>query len=347
VRSDEIKRGVLRAPHRSLLRALGVSDTEMERPFIGIANSFNEVIPGHMHLRSIVEAVKAGVREAGGTPFEFGVMGICDGISMNHRGMLYSLPSRELVADTVESMAEAHAFDGLVLVPSCDKIVPGMLMAAVRLNLPAVVVTGGPMLAGHTADGTAIDLTTVFEAVGQHMAGKIGDDDLKTVECSVCPTCGSCSGMFTANSMGCLTEVLGLGLPGNGTIPAPYSERLRLAKRAGEAVMRVLADDLRPRDIVSDAAVGNALVLDASLGCSTNTVLHLAAIATEAGLDFRLERINEVAAKTPHVCALAPAGVHHVEDLYRAGGVQAICRMFIEAGLMDGSARTENGPTRR
>jgi dihydroxy-acid dehydratase len=345
VRSDEIKRGVLRAPHRSLLRALGVSDTEMERPFIGIANSFNEVIPGHMHLRSIVEAVKAGVREAGGTPFEFGVMGICDGISMNHRGMLYSLPSRELVADTVESMAEAHAFDGLVLVPSCDKIVPGMLMAAVRLNLPAVVVTGGPMLAGHTADGTAIDLTTVFEAVGQHMAGKIGDDDLKTVECSVCPTCGSCSGMFTANSMGCLTEVLGLGLPGNGTIPAPYSERLRLAKRAGEAVMRVLADDLRPRDIVSDAAVGNALVLDASLGCSTNTVLHLAAIATEAGLDFRLERINEVAAKTPHVCALAPAGVHHVEDLYRAGGVQAICRMFIEAGLMDGSARTVTGLT--
>jgi len=345
VRSDEIKRGVLRAPHRSLLRALGVSDTEMERPFVGIANSFNEVVPGHMHLRGIVEAVKAGVRQAGGTPFEFGVMGICDGLAMNHRGMLYSLPSRELIADTVESMAEAHAFDALVLVPSCDKVVPGMLMAAVRLNLPAVVVTGGPMLAGRADDGSAIDLNTAFEAVGQHMAGKIDDDELKAIECAVCPTCGSCSGLFTANSMGCLTEVLGLGLPGTGTIPAPFSERLRLAKRAGETVMRVLADDLRPRDIVTEVAIGNALVADASLGCSTNTVLHLAAIATEAGLDFHLERINEIAAATPHVCALAPSGIHHMEDLYRAGGVQALCRQLIEAGLMDGSARTVSGLT--
>jgi dihydroxy-acid dehydratase len=345
VRSDEIKRGVLRAPHRSLLRALGVSDSEMERPFVGIANSFNEIIPGHMHLRSIVDAVKAGVRVAGGTPFEFGVMGICDGLAMNHRGMLFSLPSRELIADTVESMAEAHAFDALVLVPSCDKIVPGMLMAAVRLDLPTVVVTGGPMLAGRADDGSAIDLNTAFEAVGQHMAGKIDDDDLKAIECAVCPTCGSCSGMFTANSMGCLTEVLGLGLPGNGTIPAPYSERLRLAKGAGEAVMRVLADDLRPRHIVTDVAIGNALALDASLGCSTNTVLHLAAIATEAGLDFHLERINEIAARTPHLCAMAPAGIHHVEDLYRAGGVQALCRELIAAGLMDGSARTVTGLT--
>ena len=345
MRSDEIKRGVLRAPHRSLLRALGVSDTEMERPFVGIANSFNEVVPGHMHLRGIVEAVKAGVRQAGGTPFEFGVMGICDGLAMNHRGMLYSLPSRELIADTVESMAEAHAFDALVLVPSCDKVVPGMLMAAVRLNLPAVVVTGGPMLAGRADDGSAIDLNTAFEAVGQHMAGKIDDDELKAIECAVCPTCGSCSGLFTANSMGCLTEVLGLGLPGTGTIPAPFSERLRLAKRAGETVMRVLADDLRPRDIVTEVAIGNALVADASLGCSTNTVLHLAAIATEAGLDFHLERINEIAAATPHVCALAPSGIHHMEDLYRAGGVQALCRQLIEAGLMDGSARTVSGLT--
>ena len=345
VRSDEIKRGVLRAPHRSLLRALGVSDTEMERPFVGIANSFNEVVPGHMHLRGIVEAVKAGVREAGGTPFEFGVMGICDGLAMNHRGMLYSLPSRELIADTVESMAEAHAFDALVLVPSCDKVVPGMLMAAVRLDLPAVVVGGGPMLAGRADDGSAIDLNTAFEAVGQHMAGKIDDEELKAIECAVCPTCGSCSGLFTANSMGCLTEVLGLGLPGNGTIPAPFSERLRLAKRAGETVMRVLADGLRPRDIVTDVAIGNALVADASLGCSTNTVLHLAAIATEAGLDFRLERINEIAATTPHVCALAPSGIHHMEDLYRAGGVQALCRQLVEAGLMDGSARTVTGLT--
>jgi len=342
VRSDEIKRGVARAPHRSLLRALGISDAEMEKPFIGVANSFSEVVPGHMHLRSVVEAVKAGVRGAGGVPLEFGVMGICDGIAMNHLGMHYSLPSRELIADTVESMTIAHAFDALVLVPTCDKIVPGMLMAAMRLNVPAIMVGGGPMLAGHL-DGRTIDLNSVFEAVGRHQAGTLDDDGLEAVECGACPTCGSCSGMFTANSMNCLAEVIGMALPGNGTIPAPYSERLRYAKDAGAKVMDVLAADLKPRDLLTDAAVGNALAADASLGCSTNTVLHLAAIATEAGLEFDLRRINEVAARVPHICRLAPAGEHHMEDLYRAGGVQAVMKRLIDAGLMDGSARSVAG----
>jgi dihydroxy-acid dehydratase len=344
VRSDEIKRGVARAPHRSLLRALGVSDDEMERPFIGIANSFNEVVPGHMHLRGVVDAVKAGVRGAGGTPFEFGVMGICDGIAMNHEGMLYSLPSRELVADTVESMTVAHAFDALVLVPCCDKIVPGMLMAAMRLNVPAIMVSGGPMLAGRLL-GRTIDLNSVFEGVGRHQAGALDDEGLKALECNACPTCGSCSGMFTANSMNCLAEVIGMALPGNGTIPAPYSERLRFAKEGGAKVMDVWAADLRPRDILTGTAVGNALAADASLGCSTNTVLHLAAIVTEAGLDFDLHRINEVAAQVPHLCKLAPAGEHHMEDLSQAGGIQALMKRLLDAGLMDGSALSVAGGT--
>jgi dihydroxy-acid dehydratase len=339
VRSDEIKRGVTRAPHRSLLRALAVSDTEMERPFIGVANSFSEVVPGHMHLRQVTDAVKAGVRMAGGVPFEFGTIGICDGLAMNHQGMLYSLPSRELIADTVESMAIAHAFDALVLVPCCDKIVPGMLMAAVRLNIPTVIVSGGPMLAGRIGD-RALDVNSMFEAVGQHMAGTLDDEGLKELECAACPTCGSCSGLFTANSMNCLTEVLGLALPGNGTVPAPYSERLRLAKDSGEAVMRVLAEDLRPRDIVTQIAVENALALDAAMGCSTNTVLHLAAIATEAGLPFPLGRINDIAGRVPHICSLAPSGSYHLEDVYFAGGVQALMNELIAGGLMDGSART-------
>ena len=344
MRSDEIKRGVARAPHRSLLRALAVTDAEMERPFVGVVNSFSEVVPGHMHLDKVVEAVKAGVRDGGGVPFEFGVMGICDGIAMNHAGMHFSLPSRELVADTVESMAQAHAFDALVLVPCCDKIVPGMLMAAMRLNVPAVMVSGGPMLAGRL-DGQAIGLTQVFEGVGRYQAGALDDEGLRALECSACPTCGSCAGMFTANSMNCLAEVVGMALPGNGTIPAPYSERLRFAKRSGVQVMRVLAAGLRPRDILTDAAVGNALAADASLGCSTNTVLHLAAIATEAGLEFPLERINEVAARVPHLCLLAPAGPHHMEDLYHAGGIQAVMQRLIAAGLMDGAARTVAGGT--
>jgi len=344
VRSDEIKRGLARAPHRSLLRALGVSDAEMDRPFIGVANAFSEVVPGHAHLRTIVEGVKAGVRSAGGVPMEFGVMGICDGLAMNHLGMNYSLPSRELIADTVESMTIAHAFDALVLVPCCDKIVPGMLMAAMRLNVPAIMVGGGAMLAGHLG-GRTIDLNSVFEAVGQHQAGKLDDEGLKAIECSACPTCGSCSGMFTANSMNCLAEVIGMALPGNGTIPAVYSERVRFAKDSGEKVMEVLAADLKPRDILTDAAVGNALAADASLGCSTNTVLHLTAIATEAGLDFDLRRINEVAARVPHICKIAPAGTHHMEDLYHAGGIQAVMKQLIAAGLMDGSALSVAGGT--
>jgi dihydroxy-acid dehydratase len=339
VRSDEIKHGVTRAPHRSLLRALGVSDAEMERPFVGVANSFSEIVPGHMHLRSVVDAVKAGVRAGGGVPFEFGVMGICDGIAMNHEGMHFSLPSRELVADTVESMTVAHAFDALVLVPCCDKVVPGMLMAAMRLNVPAVMVGGGPMLVGHL-EGRAVDLNSVFEGIGRHMAGKLDDEGLKAIECAACPTCGSCSGMFTANSMNCLAEVIGIALPGNGTIPAPYSERLRFAKESGERVMRVLAADLKPRDLLSPAAIDNALAADASLGCSTNTVLHLAAIATEAGLEFPLARVNEVAARVPHICALAPYGRHHMEDLYHAGGIQALMGRLIKAGLMDGGAKS-------
>ncbi|HMK92701.1 MAG TPA: dihydroxy-acid dehydratase, partial [Thermoleophilia bacterium] len=344
MRSDEIKHGVNRAPHRALLRALGVTDAEMERPFVGIANSFSEVVPGHVHLDKVVDAVKAGVRNAGGVPFEFGVMGICDGLAMNHAGMNFSLPSRELIADTVESMTLAHAFDALVLVPCCDKIVPGMLMAAMRLDVPAIMVSGGPMLAGHL-DGRTVDLNSVFEAVGRHQAGQLDDDGLKAIECAACPTCGSCSGMFTANSMNCLAEIVGMALPGNGTIPAAYSERLRFAKDSGEAVMRVLAAGRRPRDILTDAAVGNALAADASLGCSTNTVLHLAAIATEAGLDFSLERINVVASRVPHICRIAPAGSHHMEDLYRAGGIQAVMKRLIDGGLMDGGALSVAGGT--
>jgi dihydroxy-acid dehydratase len=277
-------------------------------------------------------------------PFEFGVMGICDGIAMNHLGMHYSLPSRELIADTVESMAVAHAFDALVLVPCCDKIVPGMVMAAVRLNVPSLVVSGGPMLTGWL-EGRALDLNSVFEAVGQHQAGTLDDAGLEAVECGACPTCGSSSGLFTANSMNCLTEVLGLALPGNGTIPAPFSERLRFAKDSGAKVMDVLADGLTPRDVITDAAIGNALAADASLGCSTNTVLHLAAIATEAGLGFPLQRINDIAARVPHICKLAPAGVHHMDDLYHAGGIQAVMKQLIAAGLMDGSARSVAGGT--
>jgi dihydroxy-acid dehydratase len=344
VRSDEIKQGIARAPHRSLLRALGVSDSEMERPFIGIANSFSEVVPGHMHLRGVVDAVKAGVRSAGGTPFEFGVMGVCDGIAMNHQGMHYSLPSRELIADTVEAMTLAHAFDALVLVPCCDKIIPGMMMAAARLDVPAIMVSGGPSLAG-SLNGRPLDLNSVFEAVGQYQAGKLDDAGLKAIECAACPTCGSCSGLFTANSMNSLAEVFGLALPGNGTIPAPYSERLRFAKDSGEKVMEVLARNLTPRRLITEVSMGNALAADASMGCSTNTVLHLAAIATEAGVPFPLRRINEIAAKVPHICKIAPAGVHHMEDLYQAGGIQAVMKQLIDAGLMEGSALSVAGGT--
>jgi len=323
--SNKVKKGVERAPQRSLLRALGLTDKEIDQPFIGIVNSYNEIIPGHIHLRQIAEAAKAGVRGAGGTPFEVNVPGVDDGIAMGHIGMRYSLASREVIADAVECMAIAHAFDALVFVTNCDKIVPGMLMAAVRLNLPCVFVSGGPMLAGHW-QGRAVDLNTVFEAVGLVAKGDLSEEELGQLEQVACPTCGSCAGMFTANTMNCATEVLGLALPGNGTIPAVDSARIRLAKEAGAQVMEVLERDLRPRQIVASDGIWNALAVDTALGGSTNSILHLLAIAHEAGADFPLKMVNEISARTPQLCSLSPAGPHHVEDLHRAGGIAAVMK---------------------
>ena len=342
--SDEIKKGAQRAPHRSLLKALGLGDDEIGRPFIGVANSFNEIVPGHMHLQSVTAAVKDGIRAAGGVPFEFGSIGVCDGIAMNHDGMKYSLASREIIADGVEAMARAHAFDGLVLVPNCDKIVPGMLMAAMRVNIPSIVVSGGPMLAGEV-DGQKVDLHDVFEAVGAGIAGKVDAARLKALEDAACPGCGSCAGLFTANSMNCLTEALGLALPGNGTIPAVHAGRLRLARETGKRVMALVAQGVRPLAIVGETAVKNALALDSAMGCSTNTVLHLAAIANEAGVGFDLATINDITAATPHLCSLSPAGTYHMEDLYRAGGVEALMKTLIDAGKLDGSAASVTGGT--
>jgi dihydroxy-acid dehydratase len=344
MRSDRVKLGVERAPHRSLFKAMGYTDEEIKRPLIGIANSANEIIPGHIHLDKITEAVKAGVRMAGGTPVEFPVIGVCDGIAMGHEGMKFSLASRELIADSIEIMVNAHAFDALVLIPNCDKIVPGMLMAAARLDLPTVVISGGPMMAGRL-DGGNIDLNTVMEAVGAVSAGTMGDDELNDIEESACPGCGSCSGMFTANSMNCLTEVLGLGLPGNGTILAVDSKRIRLAKEAGMKIMELLEKDIRPSAILSEAAFRNALAVDMSLGCSTNTVLHLPAIAHEAGVKLDLDIINEVSAKTPHLCYLRPGGPHHIQDLYEAGGIQAVIKELSKAGLIDLNCLTATGKT--
>jgi len=323
--SNKVKKGVERAPHRSLLRALGLTDKEMDQPFIGIVNSYNEIIPGHIHLRQIAEAAKAGVRSAGGTPFEVNVPGVGDGIAMGHIGMRYSLPSREVIADGVECMAIAHAFDALVFVTNCDKIVPGMLMAALRLNLPCVFVSGGPMLAGQW-QGQAVDLATVFQAVGLVSKGDLSEEELGRLEEVACPTCGSCAGMFTANTMNCATEALGLALPGNGTIPAVDSARIRLAKEAGAQVMEVLECDLRPRQIVTSDGIRNALAVDTALGGSTNSILHLLAIAHEAGADFPLKMVNEISAGTPQLCRLSPAGPHHVEDLHRAGGIAAVMK---------------------
>jgi dihydroxy-acid dehydratase len=319
--SDIVKKGVERAPHRSLFKAMGYTDEEIERPMIGIANSVNRIIPGHVHLDRIVEAVKAGIYMAGGTPIEFGTIGVCDGIAMNHTGMKYSLASRELIADSVEVMAIAHAFDALVLVPNCDKIVPGMLMAAARLNLPAIVISGGPMLAGEHPEnpGQKIDLITVFESVGAVLSGKMTEDQLAEIEEAACPTCGSCAGMFTANSMNCLTEAVGMALPGNGTIPAVMSSRIRLAKEAGKQIVSLWKDRITPRKILTDRAFQNALAVDMALGCSTNTVLHLTAIAREAGIGIDLSQINEISGKTPHLCSLSPGGRHHIQDLHRAG----------------------------
>ncbi|HHW13769.1 MAG TPA: dihydroxy-acid dehydratase [Firmicutes bacterium] len=342
--SLQVKEGLTRAPHRSLFKALGYTDEELSRPLVGVANAWNELIPGHLHLREIGEAVKSGIRMAGGTPLEFGVIGVCDGIAMGHPGMKYSLASRELIADSVEAMARAHGLDALVLIPNCDKIVPGMMMAAARLNLPAVLVSGGPMLAGRHR-GEPADLNTVFEAVGRVAAGRMTQEELAELEGEACPGVGSCSGMFTANSMNCLAEVLGLALPGNGTIPAVHAARRRLAKEAGRAVMAALAADRRPRDFLTPAAFRNALTVDMALGCSTNTVLHLMAVAREAGVTIDLAELNELAARTPNICHLRPAGPHHLEDLDAAGGIRAVLAELAGAGLVDTAALTVTGQT--
>ncbi|MEA1967933.1 MAG: dihydroxy-acid dehydratase [Thermodesulfobacteriota bacterium] len=345
MRSDIAKKGVARAPHRSLMKAVGFTDEEIKRPLVGIANSANELIPGHMHLDSIVKAVKAGVSMAGGTPMEFSTIGICDGIAMNHKGMHYSLASRELIADSIEVSATAHPFDAIVMVPNCDKIVPGMLMAAARLNIPCIVISGGPMLAGKDPENRnkKIDLITVFEAVGAVQTGKISEQELAMIENAACPTCGSCAGMFTANSMNCLTEAIGMGLPGNGTIPGPMSERIRLAKKAGMAVMDLFNKNITPDKIMTDQAFKNSLAVDMALGCSTNTVLHLKAIADEAGVDIDLDLINEISKKTPHICSLSPGGSNHIEDLYYAGGIQAVMKELYDAGMIRGECLTVTG----
>jgi dihydroxy-acid dehydratase len=344
MRSDSVKSGVERSPHRSLFKAMGYTDEELRRPLVGIANSANDIIPGHVELDRIVNAVKAGVYMGGGTPITFGTIGICDGIAMNHIGMKYSLGSRELIADSIEVMAIAHAFDAMVMVTNCDKIVPGMLMAAARLNLPTVVVSGGPMLAG-THQGKEIDLVSVFEAVGAVRSGKIDEAELSDIEDSACPTCGSCAGMFTANSMNCLTEAIGMGLPGNGTIPAVMAARTRLAKEAGMKVMMLLKKRITPKKIMTEKAFANAMAVDMALGCSTNTVLHLMAIAEEAGVRLDIDAFNRVNAKTPHLCSLSPAGKHHMQDLDRAGGVSAVMKEISRKRLIHTNCLTVTGQT--
>mgnify|MGYP000963228138 FL=1 len=343
--SQTLTKGIERAPHRSLLKALGLTDEEMKRPFIGIATAKSTVVPGHMHLEQIVNAVKRGISLAGGVPFEFGVIGVCDGLAMGHRGMSYSLPSRELIADSVEIMASAHNFDALVLVPNCDKIIPGMLMAMCRVNIPSIVISGGPMLAGHYQE-EAVDLSTVFEAVGKVSAGKMSETELAKLEDLACPTCGSCSGMFTANSMNCLTEALGVALPGNGTIPAVASARLRLATKTGMQAVELGKVGLKPSDILTREAFLNALALDMALGCSTNTALHLPAIAKEAGIDISLTDIDKMSRQTPQICYLRPAGDYHMEDLDLAGGVPAVFQVLADAGLINTEIKTVSGTVR-
>ena len=344
MRSDNAKAGMQQAPARSLFRALGLTDEEMERPLVGIVSSYNEIVPGHMNLDKIVDAVKQGVAMAGGTPIVFPAIAVCDGIAMGHVGMKYSLVTRDLIADSTECMAMAHQFDALVMVPNCDKNVPGLLMAAARLNIPTVFVSGGPMLAGHVK-GEKRSLSSMFEAVGSYAAGLMSEEDVKEFECKVCPTCGSCSGMYTANSMNCLTEVLGMGLKGNGTIPAVYSERLVLAKHAGMAVMDMLKKNIRPRDIMTEAAFRNALTMDMALGCSTNSMLHLPAIAHEAGVELNVDIANEISAKTPNLCHLAPAGHTYMEDLNEAGGIYAVMNEISKLGLLNLDCMTVTGKT--
>ena len=342
MRSDAVKKGMQQAPHRSLFNALGLTEEEMNRPLVGIVSSYNEIVPGHMNLDKIVQAVKMGVAMAGGTPIMFPAIAVCDGIAMGHTGMKYSLVTRDLIADSTEAMAMAHQFDALVMVPNCDKNVPGLLMAAARVNVPTVFVSGGPMLAGHVK-GQKRSLSSMFEAVGSYAAGTMTEDDVKEFENKVCPTCGSCSGMYTANSMNCLTEALGMGLQGNGTIPAVYSERIKLAKRAGMKVMEMLEKNIRPRDIMTKEAFMNALTVDMALGCSTNSMLHLPAIAHEAGVELNVDIANEVSARTPNLCHLAPAGPTYMEDLNEAGGVYAVMNELSRKNLLNLDCMTVTG----
>lgn len=340
--SDRVLKGDKCAPQRSLFYALGLTEEELQRPLIGVVSAYSDIVPGHIHLDKITEAVKAGIRMAGGTPFMVPAIGVCDGIAMGHIGMKYSLASRELIADSVETMAQAHGFDGLVLVPNCDKIVPGMFMGALRLNIPSIIMSGGAMLPGND-HGKAMSLSSMFEAVGAKSAGMIDAEELTYIEQNACPGCGSCSGMFTANSMNCLSEAIGMALPGNGTIPAVYSARTQLAKKAGMAVMHLVNENIKPRDIVTPKAIQNALAVDMALGCSSNSVLHLLAIAHEAKVELDLQMINEVSAKTPNLCKLAPAGPDHIVDLYRAGGVPAVMKELAKQNLLDTSVLTVTG----
>ncbi|MDY7078431.1 MAG: dihydroxy-acid dehydratase [Chloroflexota bacterium] len=344
MRSDLAKRGFERAPHRSLFYATGLTPEELDRPLVGVVNSYNEIVPGHVHLDKVAEAVKAGVRIAGGTPLEFNTIGVCDGIAMGHAGMCYSLPSRELIADSVEVMVSAHRLDGLVLIPNCDKIVPGMLMATARLNIPAVFVSGGPMMAGRH-QGQDVDVKTLFEAVGEYRAGRMNEEELWELEMVACPGCGSCAGLFTANTMNCLTEALGMGLPGNGTIPAIAAARLRLAKRAGVQIMHLISEGVFPRDIMTESAFENAIAVDMAIGGSTNTVLHLPAIAHEAGVSLPLEKFDAVSARTPYLVKLSPSGPHHMQDLDEAGGVPAVMAELFRHNLLQGEVRTVTGKT--
>lgn len=344
MRSDVVKKGMQTAPQRSLFNALGLTEEELERPLVGIVSSYNEIVPGHMNIDKIVEAVKTGVAMAGGTPIVFPAIAVCDGIAMGHMGMKYSLVTRDLIADSTECMALAHQFDALVMVPNCDKNVPGLLMAAARVNVPTVFVSGGPMLAGHV-NGQKTSLSSMFEAVGANAAGKMSDEEVDNYVCNACPTCGSCSGMYTANSMNCLTEAIGMGLQGNGTIPAVYSQRIKLAKHAGMKVMELLEKNIRPRDILTKEAFMNALIVDMALGCSTNTMLHLPAIAHEAGVEINLDIANEISAKTPNLCHLAPAGHHYMEELNEAGGIYAVMNELAQAGLLNTDLITATGKT--
>ena len=344
MRSDRMKKGLERAPHRSLFKALGLTDEEIERPMIGIANSANEVIPGHLHLHQLSDAVKSGVRMAGGTPLEFFTIGVCDGIIMGHEGMKYSLGSRELIADSIESMAMAYPFDGLVLIPNCDKIIPGMMMAAARLNIPAILVSGGPMLAGEF-QGREIDLITVFESVGRVKVGEMTEKDLKEVEGCACPGVGSCAGMFTANSMNCLSEGLGLALPYNGTIPAVFAERIRLAKKSGIQIMDLVKKNLTPSNILTEKAFENGVTVDMAFGGSTNTSLHLPAIAKEAGIKLSLQTFNKISGRTPHLCNMSPGGPHHIQSLHQAGGIPALMKELSRGGLIHEDSLTVTGKT--